>query len=839
MWERLGLPRDPREWEPGDSEYVTSLFADPDKTRLTKALGLVNAKCPTREEVEKAAKELSEKVFQHWNALKNILDRYEAVIRKRWIKKSQEQRKIILLEAWPDMSAKHRPEFHALRRETDDQRKAGTRFREAYLWPSINLEDLCRGKTLLQFLNTRGRYLPATFVSADLESLHVGLFSGAIGGTYMVNCEMALQGDTPATYGKVTLSDYLSQMAGKGQTAGEGLDILEVQERVLRFLLDISRIILKDKNGSLADIPRSPLPEPPPLNAGSTEWRSAAVLAAEAPYTVPHRVDLASLKALASARLADAEDHFWALREDPGYFTDFIGDWSEHSSEAILVYGKKRHPDLTNPITKQKFWDRTLGSVVHFAYENIFSWRTMQQQLNQLIELEQSIGSFQFQREEEHPEYLLVLRRIKYFLEHRLIPEAVMRLMVHFPASPSMRNLFQLLPDHNGYGGFSVYPRTDEGIIESKDYMIWLYAQMIDDTRFQVCGFANLATEFDRLTQSNAKQKARVTPFLYHVFEGLGLVSELQNQLSIYRPRIFLQRGNKILASREEKDLGDWASKLVEPMFNVTKYLSKELSGETCIHLGAEGDPTTGRFYYPVSKRRTKETNDAMQRAEQNLDSLWAKFDEQLRSKVGPDTYMVIQGMIPSQRQLQRTPDWVEPLQSKEVKAVQSDDLQLVEDVARINLELEERSNRTVARDLPTVARTKPKTRGVTQTAIDTAPLPEELPPGTLSDKQPTFILKRRAFKVFSTIFHNPLSQDQPGEIPWVDFLYAMVSTGFVPEKLYGSVWQFNPTNLDVERSIHFHEPHPHSKIPFRVARRIGRRLNRAYGWTGARFALE
>jgi hypothetical protein len=66
-----------------------------------------------------------------------------------------------------------------------------------------------------------------------------------------------------------------------------------------------------------------------------------------------------------------------------------------------------------------------------------------------------------------------------------------------------------------------------------------------------------------------------------------------------------------------------------------------------------------------------------------------------------------------------------------------------------------------------------------------------------------------------------------------------MASTGFRIEKLYGSVWQFSPTSLDVERSIHFHEPHPKGKIPFEVARRHGRRLTRAYGWHGGMFVLK
>jgi len=65
-----------------------------------------------------------------------------------------------------------------------------------------------------------------------------------------------------------------------------------------------------------------------------------------------------------------------------------------------------------------------------------------------------------------------------------------------------------------------------------------------------------------------------------------------------------------------------------------------------------------------------------------------------------------------------------------------------------------------------------------------------------------------------------------------------MSSTGFAIEKLYGSMWQFKPSDLDVERSIQFHEPHPSGKIPFRMARRYGRRLFRAYGWHAGMFKL-
>ena len=106
-------------------------------------------------------------------------------------------------------------------------------------------------------------------------------------------------------------------------------------------------------------------------------------------------------------------------------------------------------------------------------------------------------------------------------------------------------------------------------------------------------------------------------------------------------------------------------------------------------------------------------------------------------------------------------------------------------------------------------------------------------------DRRPTFMVDSRALKVFRTLFFHSAVTSTPGEVSWNDFLHAMTSVGFSAEKLYGSVWHFQPSKLDVERSIQFHEPHPVSKIPFTVARRIGRRLSRAYGWFGAMFALK
>lgn len=76
--------------------------------------------------------------------------------------------------AWPNMSRKHRSDFDAYRREPEKQRVAGSKFKEAYTWPYVNLEDLCTGKNLLLCPNARGRHLPAAFFFSNLKNFHLG-----------------------------------------------------------------------------------------------------------------------------------------------------------------------------------------------------------------------------------------------------------------------------------------------------------------------------------------------------------------------------------------------------------------------------------------------------------------------------------------------------------------------------------------------------------------------------------------------------------------------------------------------------------------------------------------
>ena len=108
------------------------------------------------------------------------MERYEDVIRKRWLEKTKVPRTNIILKAWPKMSPTHRPDYEALRKEGPQLKSKGTRFRDAYVWPAINVEDLVRGKTFPLLLNSRGRNPPYMFSHADFEAMHLGNVSGAV-----------------------------------------------------------------------------------------------------------------------------------------------------------------------------------------------------------------------------------------------------------------------------------------------------------------------------------------------------------------------------------------------------------------------------------------------------------------------------------------------------------------------------------------------------------------------------------------------------------------------------------------------------------------------------------
>ncbi|OAG09880.1 uncharacterized protein CC84DRAFT_1172374 [Paraphaeosphaeria sporulosa] len=127
----------------------------------------------------------------------------------------------------------------------------------------------------------------------------------------------------------------------------------------------------------------------------------------------------------------------------------------------------------------------------------------------------------------------------------------------------------------------------------------------------------------------------------------------------------------------------------------------------------------------------------------------------------------------------------------------------------------------------------KTKTHGLPeQVQVTEAMLHAPVPSGA-SDKPEIRRVYKHPFKTLKAIFGtDAYSEGEVSKtIKWNAFVRAMIRTGFAAEKLQGSTWRFIPHgNTVIERSIQFHEPHPGSDIPYSMARRFGRKLERVYG---------
>ena len=108
-----------------------------------------------------------------------------------------------------------------------------------------------------------------------------------------------------------------------------------------------------------------------------------------------------------------------------------------------------------------------------------------------------------------------------------------------------------------------------------------------------------------------------------------------------------------------------------------------------------------------------------------------------------------------------------------------------------------------------------------------------------MEDERPRFKVSKRSFKIFTALFFTPKEENPPGEIAWSEFLSAMASVGFSIKKLHGSAWAFKPVDDLFNRSTIFHEQHPSSKVPFKMARRFGKRLEKLLGWSIESFEKE
>lgn len=794
---------------------------DPYTTRLLESLPANLPKpssFPQPAEVIGKSRKLVGEIFDCWNTLHQITLRHETKIRRRWMKKTKEQRKKTLLAAWPEMPARHRPDFQEL---SSPRARTGSANQDAFKWPYINQEDLLQGRYVLLFLNARGRHLPHVFAHADLEGCHVGVTSQHVQRAFLNEYTMYLSGEkTQEEYGRL-VSWHDDDMAATllfdclQFNPGDGLLVLEIQAKIYGFLLEFCYQMFHD-------IPRDELvsaeypeqPEPPAITTNDTSYAQLSTVAAEAPYRVPAKIDPLRLVTLIQARRDAAEDHIWDLREDPGYFASTVSVYAQHRQESLLDTNGKRHPHDNDDV----FWNRVIAGVVIQAYMSFVMWDVLLK--DSVAVVEQFRAVYGLDREQRLPEKLETAMLNLSFAAEKVAKGPIMLLKTIVPASPPLRERWVREPQQEGTSKIQTHTKGAVGA----DPLVGLFSWLFNDQQVFLARLWNMVDELQRCAENDPAQKNRMSSMVAETFSDLALVAQVLKQVNTYYPWAAAFENRQAEAEKE-------LSRKYDDDMKDAQIIYRGLQENTFPNLARVVVPVAKRLHYPVDKAYNASNVEAMRQSEVRLDLIWKILDDHLAKQSKKTLHQLFLGRVGTEREIRRTPVWTPPA-PKEPKRPQQDDGETLPTSFDTLALGPEKGSRPVIEP----PRAKIKTKGaprVESAASEVAPQEAEEVESPL-----VFALSKRAWKVFSTLFHTASETDHVGEVAWPEFLHAMTAVGFVAEKLYGSVWQFSPSKLDVENSIHIHELHPLGKIPFRTARRIGRRLFRSYGLTGESFTL-
>ncbi|KAF5487168.1 hypothetical protein CGCS363_v013026 [Colletotrichum siamense] len=819
-----------------DLDFDKMDFSDP--ATMSKLLGMdVPHKSPA--EVRKEAESLSSSLLASYDCLQAIIARHEPAIHHRWSRKKRHQRLDTLTRAWgPGMASVHRPDFDAWRKqESSLAARRSTYDRDCFMWPYINQEDLLKPKTLLLLLNARGRHHPSEFAGADYDAMHLGCVTKRIVAVFLNCYVMILHGARDAReYGKLVAwedhPDAFEWMHSRRQfMPGEGLLILEAQERTLSFLVKCCELILHDiPSDTLATDAFPVQPEPEFKNEQEADgFDSLAAMAAEAPYRLPARLDLDRIQSLLGAKVAAARDHIWSLREDPGYFAEQLAEIKEHRQEMIKDINGSAHPTLSR-LNQETFWARVVAETVARAYEELEVYTQLHELASELRGvLAAHAGSIDLSKDLPD-EVMNCLLKFRFFL-NEAAKGPLGQLKQSVVASPPMRRFVTRDPPVNATF-ISIKMKGGVKMNKIETQLMWLLRTLWEDGQnLFLASMPLVLDELERLLHAEPQAKELVSPYIASVIGNLSIISQCISQLDLYQPWARSYESKMV-------DRGDVLKAEFAMQTTGRARVMAVLKESNLLPAARLAEPSNNRFTYPSEKRRTKAITATLIEAERNVDAVWATVDRLIREKAGGLWMDAVRHVLEYNRSLQRTPKWVDEPEATGEKKPKPTDVQTDMIYRPLSTLYFEKSGEA-AQDVTRPPKTKKKTKGAASQDLAETSIPTADADASNEPVSSPICVDARSFKVFRTLFFDPNVTSHPGQVSWKDFLHAMTGTGiFAAEKLYGSVWQFERTDGDQSR-IQFHEPHPYSKIPFVVARRIGRRLNRNYGWTGDMFVLK
>lgn len=700
------------------------------------------------------------------------------------------------------------------------QQLKGPQYRDRYLMPYINLEDLSSPKNLLYFLDSRTREGPEYFAWSDLAPCSMAYTMEAFQAREAYGYTMRLSGQkTRATYGSLIAwvddpSSLDDLYLGFGSDLGSGLELLKIQAKLYHFLLQCTEILLQDYDLSAAalDSPSNAPVEDSITTTDPPEWRTISEMNAVAAYCLPQQFDLDTLQKLATARREEAEEVFWALREDPAFFQEKVQEFFGHDMGPSTIFRRDSGFRPSSGLNG-KIWCDTHRRLIKTTCRNLVLWDTVLEDLSELGKLRAKHAT------EIRPSKRLP-REFEQALERFTCMATTVSLYARGDLSKGVTSCTSF-HDYYTYEERWAGKQLKVDIVLKKDQkkplppILKLLIDFNESEKSVMMGALNILDEMERILSSDASQRAMITTGLARQISEIAAYAQIHDTLTQHQPTI-LNCDDQVVVAKAKKRLHliDFIGDQVEKM-KLETYIKPDS------HLD-----------YPIDKKKSQQNVEKIRAEEAKLDAFWAQIDDYFHKNTGK-TIMEWMGARLTAREIQRTQPWQPPAKPSKQKSVTAPVGELPE-----SYKLSSSSTPDKPKKLPTESKIKPKTRGQPDSSkesldsIQSADASQDV-------EMPvqTFTLGSRPFKTMCAFFPTSNEDRIPGKVVWKDFLHAMYRLDFQIQKRHGSEWYFEPT-WKRDAHITIHESHPSNEIPFSKLRFEANRLGRKYGWTSGTFQL-
>lgn len=298
---------------------------------------------------------------------------------------------------------------------------------------------------------------------------------------------------------------------------------------------------------------------------------------------------------------------------------------------------------------RSELWAHIIGSVVSKAYLDLELFSEVSSQAKKLVSLQKQYADEISPSRGLPEEYLHTLLRFHCYL-HLGATEPLSNLQCGVAASPPLRKYFARLPPDAQSTDISVVLKCRYKMGKVENRVLWLLCTLSKNSScLALVGMPLIVDELERLLQSDPRARDLLSSYVTMVLGDISIISRCLHQLEIYYP--WAREFAIELSNREEnfeQDYVEWTKSWAQ--------ILEGLRDTTVLTRAARlGDPSGGKFTYPVERRRTKESVAALRNAEAHLDAFWADNDRVMVSFSDQSSSMAVRSLLSQQRILKRT----------------------------------------------------------------------------------------------------------------------------------------------------------------------------------------